>query len=206
MTPHVDEQELAEQLVEQARADGVDLIGPGGLLTGLTSKVINTALEVEMSEHLGYDRHDPAGRTGDNSRNGKRTKTVLTELGPVSVDVPRDRDATFEPQIVRKRQRRLDRIDEIVLSLTARGLTTGEISAHFADVYGATVSKDTISRVTDLVLAEMVEWCARPLDVVYPVIFIDAWTTRRARRTRVKASIGTGGRPIGRRPSARIAA
>jgi transposase-like protein len=164
MTPHVDEQELAEQLVEQARADGVELIGPGGLLTGLTSKVINTALEVEMAEHLGYDKHDPAGRNGENSRNGARTKTVLTELGPVPVDVPRDRDGSFEPKIVRKRQRRLDRIDEIVLSLTARGLTTGEIGAHFADVYGASVSKDTISRITDLVLAEMTEWCARPLD------------------------------------------
>jgi putative transposase len=174
MTPHVNEQELAEQLVEQAREDGVELIGPGGLLTGLTSKVINTALEVEMAEHLGYDKHDPAGRNRENSRNGTRTKTVLTELGPVPVEVPRDRDGSFEPQIVRKRQRRLDRIDEIVLSLSARGLTTGEIGAHFADIYGATVSKDTISRITDLVLVEMTEWCARPLDAVYPVIFIDA--------------------------------
>jgi len=174
MTPHVDQQELAEQLVEQARADGVELIGPGGLLTGLTSKVLNTALDVEMAEHLGYDKHDPAGRNGENSRNGKRTKTVLTELGPVPVDVPRDRDGSFEPRIVRKRQRRLDRIDEIVLSLTARGLTTGEIGAHFADIYGASVSKDTVSRITDKVLEEMTEWCARPLDAVYPVIFIDA--------------------------------
>jgi transposase-like protein len=174
MTPHVDQQELAEQLVEQARADGVELIGPGGLLTGLTSKVLNTALDVEMAEHLGYDKHDPAGRNGENSRNGKRTKTVLTELGPVPVDVPRDRDGSFEPRIVRKRQRRLDRIDEIVLSLTARGLTTGEIGAHFADIYGASVSKDTVSRITDKVLEEMAEWCARPLDAVYPVIFIDA--------------------------------
>lgn len=174
MAPQVDEQELAEQLVEQARADGVELIGPGGLLTGLTSKVINTALEVEMAEHLGYDKHDPAGRNGENSRNGKRTKTVLTELGPVPVEVPRDRAGSFAPRIVRERQRRLDRIEEIVLSLTARGLTTGEVSAHFADIYGATVSKDTISRITDLVLAEMAEWCARPLDAVYPVIFIDA--------------------------------
>ena len=141
MTSRVDEQELAGQLVGQARADGVELIGPGGLLTGLTSRVINTALEVEMAEHVGYDKHDRAGRNGENSRNGKRTKTVLTELGPVPVEVPRDRDGSFEPRIVRKRQRRLDRIDEIVLSLTARGLTTGEVSAHFADVYGAPVSK-----------------------------------------------------------------
>ena len=125
MTPQVDEQELAEQLVEQARADGVELIGPGGLLTGLTSRVINTALEVEMAGHVGYDKHDRAGRNGENSRSGKRTKTVLTELGPVRVDVAWDRDGRFEPRIVRKRQRRLDRIDEIVLSLTARGLTTG---------------------------------------------------------------------------------
>ena len=174
MTSHVDEQDLAEQLVEQARADGVELIGPGGLLTGLTSRVINTALEVEMAEHVGYDKHDRAGRNGENSRNGKRTKTVLTELGPVRVDVAWDRDGSFEPQIVRKRQRRLDRIDEIVLSLTARGLTTGEVSAHFADIYGVPVSKDTISRITDLVVDEMAEWCARPLDAVYPVIFIDA--------------------------------
>ena len=174
MTPQVDQQELAEQLVEQARADGVELIGPGGLLTGLTSRVINTALEVEMADHLGFDKHDPVGRNGGNSRNGTRTKTVLTELGPVPVEVPRDRDGTFEPQIVRKRQRRLDRIDEIVLSLTARGLTTGEVSAHFAGIYGATLSKDSISRITDQVLAEMAEWCARPLDAVYPVVFIDA--------------------------------
>jgi transposase-like protein len=174
MTPRVDQQELAEQLVEQARADGVELIGPGGLLSGLAGKVLTTALDVEMAEHVGYDKHDAAGRNGGNSRNGKRTKTVLTELGPVQVDVPRDRDGTFEPKIVRKRQRRLDRIDELVLSLTARGLTTGEVSAHFTDIYGATISKDTVSRITDLVLEEMAEWCARPLDAVYPVIFIDA--------------------------------
>jgi putative transposase len=99
---------------------------------------------------------------------------VLTEVGPVEIEVPRDRDGTFEPVIVRKRQRRLDGIDQIVLSLTARGLTTGEIAAHFADVYGATVSKDTISRITDKVIEEMTEWAHRPLDRVYPVIFIDA--------------------------------
>jgi putative transposase len=99
---------------------------------------------------------------------------VLTELGPVDIDVPRDRDGSFEPKIVKKRQRRLDSIDEIVLSLTARGLTTGEVSAHFADVYGASVSKDTVSRITDKVVEEMAEWAARPLDRVYPVVFIDA--------------------------------
>jgi transposase-like protein len=137
----IDQQQLAQELVEQARAEGVELVGAGGLLTGLTKTVLETALEAEISEHLGYDRHDPAGRNGDNSRNGHRSKTVLTELAPVDIDVPRDRHGSFEPKIVKKRLRRLDSIDEIVLSLTARGLTTGEISAHFADVYGASISK-----------------------------------------------------------------
>ena len=127
-----------------------------------------------MSEHLGYEAHDAAGRDRANSRNGTRTKTVLTEIGPVEIGVPRDRDASFSPEIVRKRQRRLDGIDEIVLSLTARGLTTGEVAAHFAEVYGAKVSKDAISRITDRVVEEMTEWANRPLDAVYPVIFIDA--------------------------------
>lgn len=170
----IDQQQLAQQLVEAARTDGVELVGPGGLLSGLTKAVLETALDAEMTEHLGYDRHDAAGRDGGNSRNGTRTKTVLTEIGPVEIEVPRDRDASFDPVIVRKRQRRLDGIDGIVLSLTARGLTTGEIAAHFDEVYGAKVSKDTISRITDKVVEEMTEWQNRPLDSVYPVIFIDA--------------------------------
>jgi putative transposase len=126
--------------------------------------VIETALEAELSEHLGYDKHDPAGRNRANSRNGTPTKTVLTEIGPVEVEVPRDREGSFEPVIVRKRQRRLEGIDAIVLSLTARGLTTGEIAAHFAEVYGAAVSRDTISRITDKVVEQMTEWQNRPLD------------------------------------------
>jgi transposase-like protein len=170
----IDQQQLAQQLVEAARADGVELVGPGGLLSGLTKTVLETALEAEMTEHLGYERHDRVGRDGGNSRNGARTKTVLTEIGPVEIEVPRDRDASFDPVIVRKRQRRLDGIDEIVLSLTARGLTTGEIAAHFEEVYGAKVSRDTISRITDKVVEEMTEWQNRPLDPVYPVLFIDA--------------------------------
>src|SRR5690349_22178270 len=160
----IDQQQLAQELVEAARAEGVELVGPGGLLTGLTKTVLETALEAEMSEHLGYERHDPVGRDSGNSRNGTRTKTVLTEIGPVQIEVPRDRDATFDPVIVRKRQRQLQGISQIVLSLTARGLTTGEIAAHFEEVYGAKISKDTISRITDTVLAEMAEWRDRPLD------------------------------------------
>src|SRR4051812_13609891 len=160
----IDQQQLARELVEAARAEGVELVGPGGLLTGLTKTVLETALEAEMSEHLGYDKHDPAGRNGGNSRNGTRTKTVLTEVGPVEIEVPRDRVGNFEPVIVRKRQRRLDGIDQLVLSLTARGLTTGEIAAHFDEVYGAKVSRDTISRITDKVVEEMNALQARPLD------------------------------------------
>lgn len=174
MPDRIDQQQLAQQLVEAARADGIELVGPDGLLNGLTKSVLETALDAEMSEHLGYEPHEVAGRDGGNSRNGTRTKTVLTEIGPVEIEVPRDRDASFSPTIVPKRRRRLDGIDEIVLSLTARGLTTGEVAAHFEQVYGATVSKDTISRITDTVLEDMAEWQNRPLDRVYPVIFVDA--------------------------------
>jgi putative transposase len=174
MPAAIDQEQLARDLVERARADGVELTGPGGLLTGLTKTVLETALEAEMTGHLGYDKHDPAGRDGGNSRNGTRTKTVQTEIGPVEIEVPRDRGGTFEPVVVRKRQRRLGGIDQIVLSLTARGLTTGEVSAHFEEVSGAKLSKDTISKITDAVLEEMAEWRSRPLDRIYPVLFIDA--------------------------------
>src|ERR687897_739910 len=167
----VDQEQLAQQLLAQAREHGVELVGPDGLLNQLTKRVLETALEEELAGHLGYDKHDPGGRNRGNSRNGVRSKTVLTEIGPVAIDVPRDTDASFEPQIVKKRQRRLTGVDEIVLSLTARGLTTGEVSAHFAEVYGASVSKETVSKITDKVIEEMTEWCNRPLD---PVIFIDA--------------------------------
>jgi transposase-like protein len=169
-----EDKRLAEELVERARTDGVELVGPDGLLTGLTKDVLEAGLEAEMSEHLGYDKHEPAGNNTGNSRNGTRAKTVLTDVGPVEVDVPRDRDGSFEPQLVKKRQRRLTGVDELVISLTAKGLTTGEVAAHMAEVYGAEVSKDTISRITDKVLDEMSDWQNRPLDQVYPVVFIDA--------------------------------
>jgi len=168
------QQDLAAWLVEQAQADGVNLVGPGGLLAELTKRVLELGSEIEMTEHLGYDKHDAVGRDGGNSRNGTRTKTVITETGPLPIDVPRDRECTFEPKTVKKRQRRLEGVDAMVLSLFAKGLTTGEISAHLAEVYGTQVSKETISKITDAILAEMTEWLARPLDRVYPVVFIDA--------------------------------
>jgi transposase-like protein len=165
---------IAEQLVEQARDEGVDLVGPGGLLGELTKQVLETGLEVEMEEHLGYAKHSAEGRDGGNSRNGTRSKQVITEVGPVEVDVPRDREGTFEPKTVKKRQRRLHGVDAMVISLTAKGLTTGEVQAHLAEVYGTDVSRETISKITDAVLEEMADWVNRPLDRVYPVIFIDA--------------------------------
>ena len=158
--PKIGQQQLAEQLVEQAGAEGSNLVGPDGMLAGLTKNVLETALEAEMSEHLGYDEHEPVVGTGRTPATSTRTKTVQTEVGPVEIEVPRDREGSFEPGVVKKRQRRLEGIDEFVLSLTARGLTTGEVAAHFADVYGAKVSKDTISKITE----EMTEWCHRPLD------------------------------------------
>jgi putative transposase len=163
------------QLVAAARERGEDLTGPDGLLKVLTKTVLETALEEELSEHLGYDKHAVEGRNGANSRNGKRAKTVVTDaVGPVQIEVPRDRDGTFEPVIVAKRQRRLSDVDTVVLSLYAKGLTTGEISAHFAEVYGASVSKDTVSRITDAVLADMQTWTSRPLLAIYAAVFIDA--------------------------------
>ena len=138
--------------------------------------MLETALNEEMTEHLGHEKNRALEeRDSANVRNGTRPKTVLTEAtGHVEIEVPRDREGTFEPVIVKKRQRRLNGVDEIVLSLYANGLTTGEISAHFAQIYGASVSKETVSRITDKVLEEMATWQARPLEEVYAAIFIDA--------------------------------
>jgi putative transposase len=169
------EQVAAEELVRRAREQGLSLTGPDGLLKQLTKVVIETALDQELTEHLGHEKNTPAGNETGNVRNGARPKTVLTEgTGQVGIEVPRDRDGTFEPQIVKKRQRRLNGVDEIVLSLYAKGLTTGEISAHFAEIYGASVSKETISRITDRVVEEMQSWQSRPLDEAYAAVFIDA--------------------------------
>ena len=168
------DRQLLGQLVDRARSQGLRLTGEDGLLAQLTKTIIESAAEGEMDDHLGYAKHDPAGRDGGNSGNGARTKSVLTDIGPVEVAIPRDRDGTFEPQIVRKRQRRLSGIDSLVISLSAKGLTHGEICAHLAEVYGASVSKQTISTITDRVIEGMSEWQTRPLDAVYPVVFIDA--------------------------------
>jgi len=168
------DEQLITQLVDRAKAGGLQLTGEGGVLQQLTKRLLESALDGELTDHLGYDKHDPAGRNGGNSRNGVRSKSVLTDVGPVRLEVPRDRDGSFEPKIVAKRQKRLTGVDEMVISLAAKGLTTGEICAHLAEVYGAEVSRQTISTITDKVIEGMTEWQNRPLDPVYPVLFIDA--------------------------------
>lgn len=170
------EQAAAAAMVAQAREQGLELTGPDGLLKVFTKNVLETALNEEITEHLGHEKNRAeVERESVNVRNGTRSKTVVSDAaGEVEVSVPRDREGTFEPQIVAKRQRRLADVDEVVLSLYAKGLTTGEIRTHFAEIYGASVSKETISRITDKVVAEMDEWSARPLDSVYAAVFIDA--------------------------------
>jgi hypothetical protein len=171
----------------------VSLVGSGSPLAALTKQVLETALEAELDEHLGYEHGDRDAKLVDgtgNERNGARAKTVHTELGPVSIEVPRDRDGSFGPLVVRKRQRRLSEVDEMVLSLSAKGLTTGEIAAFFDETYGQLLSRDTISRITDKVIEEMVEWRNRPLDIVYPVVFDDQkdWlSVRKAGLTTVRS-------------------
>ena len=170
------EQAAAAAMVAEARQRGLELTGPDGLLKLFTKNVLETALTEEITEHLGYERNraEP-GRQPANVRNGTRAKTVISDaVGEIRIGVPRDREGTFEPQIVKKRQRRLTEVDEIVLSLYAKGLTTGEISAHFAEIYGASISRETVSRITEKVVAEMQEWASRPLDAVYVAVFIDA--------------------------------
>lgn len=190
---------LAEELVASAAHRGVQLTGEGGLLTALTRQVLQAALEVEMAQHLGYEKGDPLGRAligGANLRNGTSPKTVRTEVGEVTIDVPRDRLGTFEPQIVAKHQRRLAGFDEAVISLYAKGMTTGDIVAHLEEVYDTEISRDLVSRVTDQVLVDMREWQARPLDPVYPVILIDAIVLK----VRANAGSASGAATVGNRP------
>jgi transposase-like protein len=151
----------------------VALTGPGGLLTGLTRPVLQTPLETELTEHLGHEHGGTPG-SGGNVRNGRSPKTVHTEIRPVTVKVPGNQAGTFEPVLVPKHARRLTGFDEAVVSLYAKGMTTGDIANHLQDVYGDQVSRDVVSRVTNAVVEEMQAWQARPLEAVYPVLLIDA--------------------------------
>jgi putative transposase len=165
--------EVIDELLAGARTEE-EIVGPGGVLAQLTKRLVERAMAAELSEHLGYEPHqEPPGGVG-NTRNGSTPKSLSTEHGPVEVRTPRDRNASFEPQIVRKGQRRFQGFDDKILALYSRGLSTRDIEAHLAEIYGVKVGRDLISRVTDAVMEDVREWQQRPLDDVYPVVFLDA--------------------------------
>jgi putative transposase len=164
--------ELIDELLAGASTEE-EIAGPGGLLADLTKRLVERAMEVELSEHVGYEPHcEPPGGAG-NQRNGTTPKTLITEHGKVHLDAPRDRDGTFQPKIVKKRQRRFVGFDEKILALYSRGLSTRDISAHLQEIYGVKVSRDLISRVTDGVMDDVRDWAKRPLEDIYPIVFLD---------------------------------
>src|SRR5213592_4461150 len=165
--------EVIDGLLAGARTEE-EIVGPGGVLARLTKRLVERAMSAELTEHLGYEPHqEPPGGTG-NTRNGSTAKTLATEQGPVRIETPRDRKGSFEPQIIRKGQRRFEGFDDKILALYSRGVSTRDIEAHLAEIYGVKVGRDLISRVTDAVMDDVREWQQRPLDDVYPVIFLDA--------------------------------
>jgi putative transposase len=164
---------VLDELLAGARTEE-EIAGPGGLLSQLTKRLVERAMEVELTDHLGYEPHqEPPGGSG-NTRNGSTPKTLITDQGEVRIDTPRDRAGTFEPRIVRKRQRRFEGFDEKILALYSRGLSTRDIEAHLQEIYGVKVGRDLISKVTDAVMDDARAWQTRPLDDVYPVVFLDA--------------------------------
>lgn len=171
--PVIDD-ELVDRLMAQVDAEGLELLGPEGVLTELTSRILSRGLEVEMADHLGYEKGDPAGWGSGNNRNGNYPKTIQTDAGTVGVEMPRDRNATFDPLLIPKHQRRLSGFNELVISLVARGMTTRDTQAHLQEIYGVEVSPELISKVTDAILPELKAWQQRPLDAVYPILYLDA--------------------------------
>ncbi len=164
---------MIDELLAGVRSEE-EIVGPGGVLAQLTKRLVERAMAAELTEHLGYEPHQgPPGGTG-NARNGSTPKTLATEQGPVRIETPRDRKGSFEPQIIRKGQRRFQGFDDKILALYSRGLSTRDIEAHLAEIYGVKVGRDLISRVTDAVMDDVREWQQRPLDDVYPVVFLDA--------------------------------
>src|SRR5579875_476502 len=170
--------EVVDELLAGARTEQ-EVFGPGGVFGQLTKRLVERALEVELTDHLGYEPHaEPPGGAG-NTRNGKgRPKTLMTEYGPVRIRTPRDRDGSFEPKLVRKRQLRFEGFDEKILALYSRGLSTRDIERYLRELYGVNVGRDLISRVTDAVMDDARAWQQRPLDDVYPVIFLDTFVLK----------------------------
>ena len=172
-TPLVSD-EVLDELMARVESEGAELLGPDGLLSQVTKAVLERALDEELTDHLGYPRHSPLGRGSGNSRNGTTPKTLLTEIGAVELDVPRDRNGSFDPRIVPKGVNKLAGFTDRIIALYARGMTVRDIRAHLAEMYDVDVSPDLISRVTDGVTEELEEWRNRPLDAVYPIVYIDA--------------------------------
>lgn len=164
---------LIDELLKDYQSSD-DLLGDNGLLQQLTKALVERALQGELTHHLGYEKHSPTGKNSGNSRNGSTAKTLRGKRGQVQVDVPRDRNSEFEPQLIKKNQTRFDGLDDKIISLYARGMTTREIQGHLEEIYGVEVSPSLISTVTDAVLDEVKEWQSRPLDGVYPVLYLDA--------------------------------
>lgn len=173
--------------------DGIDfknltpeqITGENGLLKLLTKRIIQKAMNTEMDQHLGYTKHDPAGRNSGNSRNGKSKKNLLTDQGEIQINVPRDRNSEFEPQIIKKHQRRFEGFDDKIISMYGRGMTTRDIQEHLKDIYGVEVSADLISSVTDAVIEDVKEWQNRPLDPFYAIIYFDALVVKARQDGRV---------------------
>jgi len=177
MVKRADGERIPDEVIDQLLAGAEteqEIAGPGGLLARLTKRLVERAMEVELTDHLGYEPHAEPPGGAENTRNGSSPKTLVTEHGQVDIDAPRDRDGSFQPKIVRKRQRRFEGFDDKILALYSRGLSTRDISAHLQEIYGVDVGRDLISRVTDAVMDDARAWASRPLEDVYPVIFLDA--------------------------------
>ncbi len=178
MTPKkLNKPRISDDLIDQLLASyekPEDLTGEGGILKELTARLISRALEGEMTDHLGYEKHAPEGSASSNSRNGRRPKTLKTDQGEFEIEVPRDRDSTFDPKLIKKRQTRFAGFDEKILALYARGMTTRDIQGHLEELYGVEVSPSLISSATSAVMEDVIAWQSRPLDPVYPIVFLDA--------------------------------
>jgi putative transposase len=165
---------LLDRLMERVDGEGLRLTGEGGFLPEMVKAVLERGLQAELSDHLGYEKGDPAGRGSPNSRNGSTPKTLATEVGEVALAVPRDRNSSFEPRLVPKGQRRAGGLDDMIISLYAGGMTVRDIQHHLARTLGTELSHETISNITDAVLEEVKAWQARPLEEIYPIIYLDA--------------------------------
>src|SRR5438094_6092739 len=179
------DKDLIDKLIEGYQKPE-DLIGENGLLKQLTKALIERAMSAELTHELGYEKHDPEGRGSGNSRNGKSRKKLKGDFGEIEIEVPRDREGEFEPKIVPKHQRRFDGFDDKILSMYARGMTTREIQGHLEEIYGVEMSPSLISEVTDAVIEEVQQWQSRPLEPLYPIVYLDALFVKMRHEGRVE--------------------